>query len=477
MTTLIFLGAGASHPFGIPTMTKMVTKFEDDLNEKKSPEKNLYHQIKQSLAEGFESSRIDIESVFSVIHGIATGITPKSMGTFPYYYVHRFATEQNFSQQEIDAAKKLREELEKFIKKECQYDGSNDDLKELFERSYDVFFKHIQGAQKFNASNLQYKSDWRAYTTNYDLIYENYWAELAPVDDYFESRANALPVFDSTKGLGEISFIKLHGSLDWEKLEDGKIVKSRPSASYTRKKKAGTAMLYPIQQKDLYRYPWITMFQSLKHGLHDCNPWYVVGYAFNDEFVLDAFIELFTDGKQMIIINPHANELTKKFPENLRSQITPLPIRFGDEYFAKDFEDFSTNQRTLEIELQATSNHIGIDLPATSKYIENIKNENIKEEAIVTNHNNQTSFEFASNDRPENKQQKTISFRAQMMFDIDWKNVEIVTMNSDETNMRLTLKNQGRLIHTVTISAPQYDGSVGMYISKVNIDAKKFFPH
>jgi len=48
-------------------------------------------------------------------------------------------------------------------------------------------------------------------------------------------------------------------------------------------------MLYPIQQKDLYLHPWITLFDEFKYGLEVCDRWYVVGYGFNDEFIFEIF--------------------------------------------------------------------------------------------------------------------------------------------------------------------------------------------
>jgi len=74
---LLFLGAGASQPFGMPTMTGMVTKFEKHLEKNNISERFLYSEIKEELSKGFDSSKVDIESIFSVIHGIIDDITHK----------------------------------------------------------------------------------------------------------------------------------------------------------------------------------------------------------------------------------------------------------------------------------------------------------------------------------------------------------------------------------------------------------------
>lgn len=64
--TLFFLGAGASAPFGIPTMQGMVDSFEEELRAQTSnaqaqakSETELYTSIKDSLKKGYEN--VDLE--------------------------------------------------------------------------------------------------------------------------------------------------------------------------------------------------------------------------------------------------------------------------------------------------------------------------------------------------------------------------------------------------------------------------------
>ena len=127
MTTLVFLGAGASAPFNIPTMTKMVTKFEEHLKQNNIPESYLYTEIKSTLEKGYNASQVDIESVFSVIHGIADSVTPQELGAYPYYYIQKFGSVGKFSDKEIKDAKTLQNILEEFIKTECRFLGTDDE--------------------------------------------------------------------------------------------------------------------------------------------------------------------------------------------------------------------------------------------------------------------------------------------------------------------------------------------------------------
>lgn len=64
-----FFGAGASAAFGIPTMRKMTSEFENEIKVNGSEnERNLY-EIIRLLREDLRSS-MDIEATFSVIDGL-----------------------------------------------------------------------------------------------------------------------------------------------------------------------------------------------------------------------------------------------------------------------------------------------------------------------------------------------------------------------------------------------------------------------
>jgi hypothetical protein len=71
-----------------------------------------------------------------------------------------------------------------------------------------------------------------------------------------------------SSGAVDVKLIKLHGSLDWFKLQDGKIV-NLPSYKRKSGKQSIKAelILYPLHQKDLYLDPWFDLFKAFKHDL------------------------------------------------------------------------------------------------------------------------------------------------------------------------------------------------------------------
>ena len=66
-----FFGAGASIPFGIPSMKKMTSTFADELKEKgKNEEVEVFDLIYKSLETVYGRDKVDIEAIMSVIHGL-----------------------------------------------------------------------------------------------------------------------------------------------------------------------------------------------------------------------------------------------------------------------------------------------------------------------------------------------------------------------------------------------------------------------
>lgn len=79
---------------------------------------------------------------------------------------------------------------------------------------------------------------------------------------------------------------------------------------HARQTVKGEEMLYPIQQKDLYLYPWFGLFAGFKKELQETRDWIVIGYSFNDEFILSMFKEILSAGNHnMILVDPLAYQI------------------------------------------------------------------------------------------------------------------------------------------------------------------------
>ena len=348
MTDLVFFGAGASKPFGIPTMQKMVVQFEHDLKDDKKLH-DFYHKIKDKLIEGYGPS-IDIESILSVLGGITKKKRPRDLGHFVFYYVSDDASSEQFSPDEIELAKKLQEKIYDYIRKVCKINNL-EEFKEEYDRSYLPLFKHIS-EEKIDYNGEALAHEWKAYTTNYDDIFEGFWRDYRLPEDHFKPQDSSENRFFDIKSLTyEPTFCKLHGSLDWMEEVEGTRIVRKTCRGHGRITTKDNVMLFPTQQKDVYAYPWFALFHDLQLGLSQKRKLYAIGYAFNDEFIKNAFQDALArnSAKKLIIINPDAEQIKGKFPKSVRKQIEVLPISFGGKFFELQFEDHVKRVKTLVV--------------------------------------------------------------------------------------------------------------------------------
>jgi hypothetical protein len=99
-------------------------------------------------------------------------------------------------------------------------------------------------------------------------------------------------------------------------------------------------MIYPIQQKDLYLYPWFDLFKQFKADLDHTKNWIFIGYSFNDEFVTNIILEILKKGnKRLIIVSPHASQIKEKKFSGRKEPIIDISAKFGEKV---------TNEKIIE---------------------------------------------------------------------------------------------------------------------------------
>ena len=358
--SFIFLGAGASRPFEIPTMQEMVDEFESFLEAKDMKLFSLYTDIKQIQSEGYKSRNVDIESVYSVVYGLAKGTPLDEMGHLSFYYMAKKFDVKNFKISNQEEAKELQKIMEVFIKSKCKSPLSDAEIIKMYETTYDPFFTLLDTERAGYSGNRAYAMHWKAYGTNYDNVFEDFWHDDITLQDFFVPDGQSQNfVFNPNQNPQEKCYIKLHGSIDWKKRkDDNKVMKKAPGVS--RHQIVGDVMIFPIQQKDMYLYPWYIQFQHLKNSLNAIPNWYVIGYSFNDEFILEIFKEAFTKSTKLIIIGPSADKIREKFPKDYHDRIFALPIKFGDRYFPEQFKNFKEQRKLIRFKIKTPSQFIGI---------------------------------------------------------------------------------------------------------------------
>jgi hypothetical protein len=313
-------------------MRDMVDKFEQHLEKSKPNQirtedkirRQLYHSVREKLFDTYHY--VDLESVFTVLLSISQRMKYLDLGFASLFATSEVIPNPNANittEENIEAANILLKKYRQFVSRACRLKNTQE--KRITEVYSDFFkklaSKHPSHPQKGKDKQMYtYPENCSIYTTNYDAVMETYWEGIAPINDLWDDTGKTL---DVRKYEGDVlNLIKLHGSLDWFGLSDGTIVKlGKYQKTYGKREvQSGEVMLYPIRQKDLYLYPWFDLFYRFKDDLKHTKTWIVIGYSFNDEFILNIFLEALVLDRdhKLILVTPNPNDVVKKFsPDNV----------------------------------------------------------------------------------------------------------------------------------------------------------------
>lgn len=346
-SVLWFVGAGASAPFGIPTMQRMVQDFEKDLTGANSPEEAALYREVSDFLHAHLGRQVDLEAIFSVIDSIINW-SPDRIGPAALYHAFVLASVSGGSAQpmgevhvlrppaeaKVTIAKRLRERFEQFTRSHCEI--PTDALRKI-EETYDQLFRYVGDRVGGRNYGNRVVGDWPIFTTNYDPVLEHYWIDFAKVqlntgfqwNDVAGMKISSPDVFRN----GGLKLFKLHGSITW--LNDPEYGLTEQRVIPRDMKKAtgapflGQVMLYPIEEKELYVEPYLTMFQQLNRELASTDKWIVIGYSFADRFIREVFVHNSQKGTRLVLLHPSGKEVAKRL-SGFRGRLDVLEMRFGE---------------------------------------------------------------------------------------------------------------------------------------------------
>ncbi len=346
---VFFFGAGASAPFGIPTMQGMVRDFEATLNSAaKSQELKLYRDIASFLQANL-GREVDLEAVFTIVDSIMNW-SPDRLGVAALYHATRMAsvsagparssTRERIeppSGNDIQVARSLESDFERFVQNACKIGEGQTERIESVHR--DLFSKLGGfGASSAGPGNRYASGDWPMFTTNYDAILEHYWMDIVqvPLNTGFQYNSVARMEVSEPERFrqGGLRLFKLHGSITWLLDERWGLTEQRvppqEMRTFTGRRFLGQVMLYPIEEKELYVEPYQTMYLMLNRELAQSARWVVVGYSFGDRIVRDIFVRNGQKTTVLIVVHPRADTIADRlagFPGSLK----PISARFGED--------------------------------------------------------------------------------------------------------------------------------------------------
>jgi hypothetical protein len=351
---VFFFGAGASAPFGIPTMQEMVRMFEEKLDGiAKGDERRLYQSIRDFLDSNL-GRPVDLESVFTIVDSIVEW-SPEKMGLAALYHISKSSKTQSApvtsggneagiappDESEVKVADALRSDFEAFIQDVCQI---NSGQKERIETVYRDFFARVGsvvGGAPTGRDGKYVMNNWPLFTTNYDAVLESYWIDTVKIglNTGFGYHAPAKMLRYDPELLHRedtLRLYKLHGSVTWFQhdywgLTEQESAPSGMTTSYARSF-SGRLMIYPIEEKALHVEPFQTLYLRLNRELDMGKVWLVLGYSFGDRIIRDIFFANSRKDTQLVLVHPHARDIVPKL-KGFKGKVTTLETRFGDSNF------------------------------------------------------------------------------------------------------------------------------------------------
>lgn len=342
---VVFLGAGASAPFGISTMTQMATDLELNLKERLSPQLRLYQDIKYNLRYYRD---FDIEALMTVLQGIID-INKIGYEVLNQPLVHYFSSWglsfEKMLQMNMDTANRNRSSAEELLKEMKGFIAECCSIKKTSFEIYHEFFQqvmlqnHVDFSASIQNSAPPHHIKCLIFTTNYDQVLEAYCRRMKLVYECGQLATELLDISLGNKRLYSdenlFHIYKLHGSINWYEDQDKNMRWLTQAAQSGRSTPMGDLitkelLIYPVQQKYTFREPFYSMFHKLKEELTMCKNCYVVGYSFRDDDILGLFHDAMSLNKNLkvFIMDPNANTIvTDKF-SNFSNRIKLLPREF-----------------------------------------------------------------------------------------------------------------------------------------------------
>jgi len=335
-SNVVFLfGAGASAPFGIPTMKQFVVDFEEYLRENATKDEQIvYSDIKETLEKRL-SKQVDLEGVFTVIDGIIN-YSSERLGLLSLYSASDF--KKNFpSNSDRTTCILLKEKFQTFVRRKCiTHELSRLKVRQVYQDLFNRFA--LEDVTDYNQRDgFAWLDSWTMFTTNYDTCLEYYWRQVARVriDTGFEpDNVRAVRVLRSRRFLeyDGLQLLKLHGSINW-KLEKGTGEVTEEDilggSSLMGRQFVGDVMLYPVAEKELYVNPYISMLMRLNRELESKSTWVVIGYSFNDPVLQEIFVRNSNETKHLILVHPQASEIGQHQLSSINGKLSLMDKWFG----------------------------------------------------------------------------------------------------------------------------------------------------
>ena len=318
---ILFLGAGASAPFGKPTMEPFVADLVRQLGTRLDDQADLLRLL-------VEFRGNDLEKIFGELDTII-GLDYAQFISG----VHKVANSPASFDIAIRNAVELRRQIQhEVIRTYRAVDKKR--VRSLFGKLFDQLFALIE--PNFNCMPV--------FTTNYDPSVEEFceacFDRYEIIDGFSRGNTSRYDCWDVKNfenytpraGKRSIVLFKLHGSVDWlRQKESGRIHRGQAMIDHLDSEYVQNVLIYPATRKVAILDPYYTAYEYFRGCCERTSSCLTIGYSFRD---YDALMRLrgaaaSNVGLALLLWSPTAEAILKDLPMEA-SQKQAIPFLFDD---------------------------------------------------------------------------------------------------------------------------------------------------
>jgi len=343
---LLFLGAGASAPLGVPTNEN----FMDDFLHAHPTYSDFWTDVRGRALENGYSRQVDLEAAMTSIRFLGaedrTDYLQEAAGIAPFLQnPQRSTTGMEIVEGDFDSstARAMTEELERFVREKCEHLDPRK-LRDVYDPLLDSLSDwHPPKSVHSIANRIRIPSSLDCFTTNYDMAFETYFAKHIKQtyrDGFQEEGGNLVFKPEQLRDLGDgHRILHLHGSVEMIRLQDGRILKEKTwsigrTQTTTYDAIEGPALIYPMLEKELARYPFPQLMAAFQESVRATQLLAFVGFSFRDLPILRALQDGTSSEQKLVIISSSARQVAKQIQPRVRARVIPVVGHLGESDIA-----------------------------------------------------------------------------------------------------------------------------------------------
>ena len=316
MRIALFLGAGASVPFGMPTTRELQDKIrhgEPDFPRKDLLDSDRFPDIEYVLS-ALDQLIAFAESRAGNLYAESGGAAPEGGGatgrTFSTGDARRRGAHKTSSdafKAHVHESRKAKEIVERLITSNYKWNPSNDD-------SAEKILKPLFDLARSKEGHIT------IFTTNYDTVVEEYCGNpdrhIERIDGFKFHDARRALVWDGKFAAQNDAFptkvflYKLHGSMNWlaDDSGDRSSIVQKPDTDASGDRARDMYIRPSLDAKDeaTQKEPYATILRKFCQVLPSFDACIVIGYSFRDPHISEEFVKFTKNGKILITMSPTA---------------------------------------------------------------------------------------------------------------------------------------------------------------------------